>query len=286
MLFSLSSESNYVLIHLDMKPKPHNRDQSAQYGMIPVKKLPEITVFFWIIKLLTTGMGETTSDYLVHQMDPIFAVALGGIGLVVALLIQFSVRRYVPWVYWLAITMVAIFGTMAADAIHVGLGISYPISTAGFSVVLGIIFAVWYVSEKTLSIDHIYTFRRELFYWTTVMATFALGTAAGDMTASTLDLGYFTSGLLFAGLFALPAMAYWRSGLNEVGAFWLAYVLTRPLGASFADWIGRSRDLRGVGFGTGRISLVLAILIVGFVSYLTYSSKVSKVAGAVNTKSK
>ncbi|PZV09367.1 MAG: hypothetical protein DCF22_18680 [Leptolyngbya sp.] len=269
-----------------MKPKSHNPDQSPQYGMTAVKKLPEITIFFWIIKLLTTGMGETTSDYLVHQMDPIFAVALGGIGLVVALLIQFSVRRYIPWVYWLAIGMVAIFGTMAADAIHVGLGISYPLSTAGFSVILGIIFAVWYVSEKTLSIDHIYTSRREVFYWTTVIATFALGTAAGDMTASTLGLGYFTSGLLFAGLFALPAIAYWRSGLNEVGAFWLAYILTRPLGASFADWIGRSPDLGGVGFGTGRISLVLAILIAGFVAYLTYSSKGRKIAGATTTKSK
>lgn len=254
--------------------------------MTAVKKLPEITIFFWIVKLLTTGMGETTSDYLVHQMDPIFAVALGGIGLVVALLIQFSVRRYIPWVYWFTIVMVAIFGTMAADAIHVGLGISYPISTAGFSVVLGIIFAVWYVSEKTLSIDHIYTSRRELFYWATVMATCALGTAAGDMTALTLDLGYFTSGLLFAGLFALPAIAYWRSGLNEIGAFWLAYILTRPLGASFADWIGRAPDLGGVGFGTGRISLVLAILIAGFVVYLTYSSQGRKVASATTTKSK
>ena len=268
-----------------MKPKPHNPNQFAHYGISTVKKLPEVTILFWIIKLLTTGMGETTSDYLAHQMNPIFAVALGGSGLIVALLIQFSVRRYIPWVYWLAIVMVAIVGTMVADAIHVGLGISYLISTAGFSVVLSIIFVIWYMSEKTLSIQQIYTFRRELFYWATVIATFALGTAAGDMTASTLNLGYFTSGLLFALLFALPAIAYWRSGLNEVGAFWLAYILTRPLGASFADWIGRSRDHGEVGFGTGPISLVLAILIAGFVAYLTYSSKGSKVAGAVNTKS-
>jgi uncharacterized membrane-anchored protein len=133
-----------------MKPKSHSPEPSAQHRLSAVKKLPEITVFFWIIKLLTTGMGETTSDYLTHQIDPIFAVALGGSGLVVALLIQFSVRRYIPWVYWLAIIMVAIFGTMAADAIHVGLGISYLISTAGFSVLLSMIFAVWYMSEKTL----------------------------------------------------------------------------------------------------------------------------------------
>ncbi len=261
-----------------MKPKRRNPDRFAQYEIGLVKKLPEVTILFWIIKLLTTGMGETTSDYLAHQMNPIFAVALGASGFVAALLVQFSVRKYIPWVYWLAITMVAIFGTMAADAIHVGLGVSYLLSTVGFAVALSIIFAVWYMSEKTLSIDRIYTFRRELFYWATVMATFALGTAAGDMTASTLGLGYFTSGLLFAVLFALPAIAYWRSGLNEVGAFWLAYILTRPLGASFADWIGSSRDRGGVGFGTGQISLVLAILIVGLVAYLTYSRKDSKVA--------
>jgi uncharacterized membrane-anchored protein len=268
-----------------MKPKPHNRDQSKQQGAGIVKKLPEVTVLFWMLKLLTTGMGETTSDYLAHQMNPIFAVALGGSGLVIALLIQFSVHRYVPWIYWLAIVMVAIFGTMAADAIHVGLGVSYLVSTVGFFVVLSTIFVVWYMSEKTLSIDHICTFRRELFYWATVMATFALGTAAGDMTASTLGLGYFTSGLLFAILFALPVMAYWRSGFNEVGAFWLAYILTRPLGASFADWMGKSQADGGVGFGTGRISFVLAILIFGFVAYLTYSSKDSKEVGAVNIKS-
>jgi uncharacterized membrane-anchored protein len=256
-----------------MKPKPQNGEQSTQLVMRTVKKLPEVTFFFWVIKLLTTGMGETTSDYLAHQMNPILAVALGGSGLVIALSMQFLVRKYIPWVYWLAITMVAIFGTMAADAIHVGLGISYLISTVGFSAVLSIIFAVWYTSEKTLSIDHIYTFRRELFYWATVLATFALGTAAGDMTASTLGLGYFTSGLLFALLFALPVIAYWRSEFDKVGAFWLAYILTRPLGASFADWIGKDRDLGGVGFGTGPISLVLAILIFGFVAYITFSNK-------------
>ena len=229
-----------------------------------------------MIKLLTTGMGETTSDFLAHQMNPIFAVALGGGGLTVALLLQFAARRYIPWVYWLAVIMVAIFGTMAADAIHVGLGVPYTISTAGFAVALVVIFAVWYLSERTLSIHRIFTFRRELFYWATVMTTFALGTAAGDMTASTLGLGYFTSGLLFAALFALPAIAYWRLGLNEIGAFWVAYILTRPLGASFADWIGRSRDLGGVGFGTGQISLVLTILIIGFVAYLTVSSSNAK----------
>jgi len=256
-----------------MKPKSHNPDHSVQYRINMVKKLPEITLLFWIVKLLTTGMGETTSDYLAHHLSPVIAVALGGIGLSVTLLIQFSVRKYVPWVYWLAIIMVAIFGTMIADVIHVKLGISYLASTVGFSVLLGIVFAVWYATEKTLSIHHIYTFQRELFYWATVMATFALGTAAGDMTASTLGMGYFASALLFAVLFALPALVYWRSGFNTVGAFWLAYIMTRPLGASVADWLGKPQERGGVGFGTGPTSLVLAIIIAGFVAYVTYFGK-------------
>jgi uncharacterized membrane-anchored protein len=238
-----------------------------------MRKVPEITVYFWIIKLLTTAMGEVTSDYLVHQMNPIIAVALGGVGLAVALIIQFLARRYVAWIYWLAVAAVAIFGTMAADVLHVGLGIPYLVSTVFFSVALAVLFAVWYASERTLSIHSIDTARRELFYWATVMATFALGTAAGDMTASTMGLGYFASGVLFAVLIALPALAYWRFGLNEILAFWLAYILTRPLGASFADWIGRPQSLSGLGVGTGWVSLGLTIFIAGFVAYLTVTRK-------------
>ena len=252
------------------------KDQDPLHPMRVINRVPEITALFWIIKLLTTGMGETTSDYLMHQMNPIFAVVLAGGGLVFALLIQFSVRRYIPWVYWLTVVMVAIFGTMVADAIHVGLGISYLLSTIGFSIALGAIFMVWHRSEKTLSIHRIFTLRREFFYWATVMATFALGTAAGDMTASTLGLGFFTSGLLFSFLFTLPAIAYWRFGLNEIAAFWFAYILTRPLGASFADWLGKSQNHGGVGVGTGQISLILAMLIFSFVVYLSFSSPVNR----------
>lgn len=238
-----------------------------------MKKVPEVTVFFWIIKLLTTAMGETTSDFLVHQFSPVFAVALGGIAFVAALVLQFSVRRYVPWIYWLAVAMVAVFGTMAADVLHVGFGIPYIVSATFFAVALAVVFTVWYISEKTLSIHSIYTRRRELFYWATVVTTFALGTAVGDMTASTLGLGYLLSGVIFAVLIALPALAYWRFGLNEIIAFWLAYILTRPLGASFADWMGRPHSLSGLGLGTGWVSLALAILIVGFVGYLTITRK-------------
>ena len=233
-------------------------------------KVPEITVYFWIVKLLSTAMGESTSDYLVFQIDPYVAVVLGCLGLVIALTLQFLVRRYVAWVYWLAVVMVAVFGTMAADVAHVVLHIPYVVSTVVFASALAVVFVVWYASERTLSIHTIYPGRREIFYWTTVMATFALGTAAGDMTASTLNLGYFPSLVLFAVLFVLPGMAYCLFGLNEVVAFWFAYVVTRPLGASFADWVGKPY-LGGLGVGDGTIALVLTLLIVVFVAYLTVS---------------
>ncbi|AGK96521.1 COG4705 family protein [Clostridium pasteurianum] len=236
-------------------------------------KVPEITVYFWIIKILTTGMGEVTSDYLAHQLDPVIAVALAGIGLVASLVLQFLVRRYVAWIYWLNVVMVSIFGTMAADVLHVGFGIPYIVSTTFFVVALAIIFAIWYASEKTLSIHSIYTRRREAFYWTTILATFALGTAAGDMTATTMNLGYFLSGVLFAILIAIPALAYWLIGLNEILAFWFAYIVTRPLGASFADWMGVPHNRGGLGLGTGSVSLGLAIIILGLVSYLAVTRK-------------
>ncbi|WP_371873783.1 COG4705 family protein [Dictyobacter arantiisoli] len=255
---------------------PGNPAQPMQRVLHAMRKVPEITVYFWIIKLLTTAMGEVTSDYLAHLLDPVVAVALAGIGLVIALILQFLVRRYVAWIYWLTIVMVAVFGTMVADVLHVGFGIPYIVSTALFLVALAIIFATWYISEKTLSIHSIYTRRREIFYWATVMATFALGTATGDMTASTLNLGYFASGVLFAVLIAVPALAYWLFGLNEIVAFWLAYILTRPLGASFADWIGRPQGMSGLGLGTGSVSLILTILIIAFVGYLTVTHKDSK----------
>src|SRR5260370_42204868 len=143
-----------------------------------LRKVPEIKLIFWVIKLLTPAMGEVTSDFLVHQMDLIIAVFLGAVGLSIALLLQLFVRKYIPWIYWLAVVMVAIFGTMAADILHIGLGIPYVVSTVCFAVALAIIYAVWYMSGQTLSIHSIYTRRRELFYWSTVMATFALGSSA------------------------------------------------------------------------------------------------------------
>src|SRR5258708_6073126 len=215
-----------------------------------LRKVPEVLLLFWIIKLLTTALGESTSDYLVHTLNhPVIAVALGGTGFIIAMILQLWIRHYIAWIYWLAVTMVAIFGTMAADVIHIGLGVPYLISTIFFSIALTIIFIVWYLNERTLSIHSIFNRRRELFYWATVLTTFALGTAAGDMTAITFRLGYFDAGILFA--------------------FWFAYIVTRPLGASYADWFGRSHELGGIGLGTGKTSITLAILIILFVVYLT-----------------
>ena len=218
-------------------------------------------------------MGEATSDFLVYQIDPVIAVILGAIGLAVAMTLQLLVRRYVPWNYWLAVAMVAVFGTMAADVIHIGLGVPYVVSTAFFALALAVVFLTWYTFEKTLSIHSVYTPRRELFYWAAVITTFALGTAAGDMTATTMGLGYFISGVMFGVLFVLPPLAYRWIGLNPILAFWIAYILTRPFGASFADWAGKSQSLSGLGLGTGEVSVVLTVLIVVLVGYLTVTRK-------------
>lgn len=249
-----------------------------QYGHLAharraISKVPDVAAFFWIIKVLTTGMGETTSDYLAHRISPIIAVGVAGVVLAAVLVLQLSVRRYVPWIYWAAVVMVSVFGTMAADVLHVGLGVPYVASTAFFVVALAAIFTLWYVSEKTLSIHSIVTRRREVFYWSTVMTTFALGTAAGDMTAVTMHLGYFTSGVMFAVLIAIPALAYSRFALKGILAFWCAYILTRPLGASFADWMGVSRARGGLALGTGPVSLALGVVIVTLVGYLSVTRK-------------
>jgi uncharacterized membrane-anchored protein len=234
-----------------------------------VRKVPAIAFTFWAVKILTTAMGEATSDYLVHTLDPYLAVGLGFLGLVVSLAIQLYLRRYVAWAYWFAVVMVAVFGTMAADAVHIELQVPYALSAAMCAVGLTVIFVVWYLSEGTLSIHSISTRRRELFYWATVLATFAMGTAVGDLTAYTLHLGFLASGLIFTVIFAIPFAARRLLGLREVAAFWFAYIITRPLGASYADWIGVPRSLGGLDYGRGTVAIALTILIVVFVAYLS-----------------
>lgn len=232
-------------------------------------KVPEVTAAFWVIKALTTGMGESASDFLVHTLPPVLAVILGAFAFAAALAVQFSASRYVPWIYWLAVAMVGVFGTMAADVLHVGLGVPYQASTVLFALALIAVFALWYASERTLSIHSITTPRREVFYWAAVVTTFALGTATGDLSAVTLNLGYLSSGVVFALLIAVPGLAYWRRSGNAVLCFWSAYVLTRPLGASFADWLGVSAARGGLSLGPGPVSLTLATLIVVMVWRLT-----------------
>jgi uncharacterized membrane-anchored protein len=241
-------------------------------GALRFLKVPgQITVWFWAIKILTTAMGESTSDYLVHRFNPYLVVISGFVLFVIALAIQFTVQRYSPWVYWLAVLMVAVFGTMAADVLHIQFGVPYVASAAALAVALAAIFTVWHASERTLSIHSIYTRKREVFYWAAVLATFAMGTATGDLTAYTAHLGFLTSGLLFAALFALPAIAYRFFNLNAILAFWIAYVLTRPLGASFADWLGKSHRAGGVQLGDGPVTTVLFIAIVACVAYVAHT---------------
>ncbi|MEU5213029.1 hypothetical protein [Streptomyces sp. NPDC020742] len=236
-------------------------------------KVPQVTALFWVVKVLTTGMGETASDYLGRTLGPIPAGSLGLAGLVALLVLQFRTTRYRPWVYWSAIVMVSVFGTMAADVVHVIAGIPYTVSAVAFTVALAAILTAWYRTEGTLSIHSIRSRRRETFYWATVLTTFALGTAVGDLTAGTFQLGYLPSGLLFAALIAVPALSGRFLGLNAVAAFWCAYVLTRPLGASFADWMGVSTARDGLGWGTGPVTLALTVPIVLLVGYLAVSHR-------------
>ncbi|MBC9728954.1 hypothetical protein [Streptomyces sp. TRM68367] len=238
-------------------------------------KVPEATACFWIIKVLTTGMGETASDLLARLLGPVPAVALGGLALGASLAVQFTVRRHIAWVYWTAVVMVSVFGTMAADVLHVGLGVPYAVSTPVFLATLAAVFGCWYASERTPSIHGINTRRREAFYWAAVLATFALGTAAGDLTA-TAGLGFLGSAALFAVAICVPALAHRWAGLNAVTAFWSAYVITRPLGASLADWMAVGHSRGGLALGLEPVTLAWTAAILGFVAYLATAQRASR----------
>jgi uncharacterized membrane-anchored protein len=246
-------------------------------------KVPRITLYFWIIKILTTALGESVSDYLVHGFNPYLAVIGGFVAFVIAMAIQLRTDHYVPWAYWLAVVMVAVFGTMAADVLHVEFGVPYVVSTVLFAIALIVVFTAWYRSEGTLSIHSIHTRRRELFYWAAVLATFAMGTALGDLAAYTANLGFLTAGIVFAVVFAIPGLAYRFLNLNGIVAFWFAYVMTRPLGASFADWTGKSTHARGIGIGDGPVAFVLALAIVALVGYLSVSGADREPAAVAST---
>jgi uncharacterized membrane-anchored protein len=230
-------------------------------------KVPEVIAVFWFVKILTTAGGEATSDYLKTYGN----FAGGGVEvlvIVVGLLLQFSTRRYRAFAYWLLAYAIAITGTGVSDFLHLDVHIPYAGTTLLWIAVLSLIFWLWRRSEGTLSIHSITTQRREAFYWATVFATFALGTALGDFTASSVNLGYLDSGILFAAVILMPALARWRLGLNSIAAFWMSYIVTRPLGASFADYISKPHNITGLNFGDGHTAIVFAASVVILVSYL------------------
>ncbi len=230
-------------------------------------KVPEIIVLFWVVKILTTAGGEATSDYL-----KAWGNIRGGateVGLfVIGLFLQFRTRRYRAVAYWFLAYAIAIFGTGVSDFLHLDVHIPYAGTSLMWAGVLIIIFLVWYRVEGTLSIHSITTQRRECFYWATVFATFALGTALGDFTANALGLGYLASGIFFGVVILIPALAWWKFGLDPVTAFWLAYVVTRPLGASFADYISKPQAMSGIGFGNGPTAVVFTLAVSVLVVYL------------------
>ena len=231
--------------------------------------MPQITALFWLLKLLSTAMGESTSDAMVRLLGSIPAVLAGFALFVLAMVIQLTRQHYVAWSYWLAVGMVGVFGTQCADVLHVAIGVPYIGSAALYAVCLAIVFFTWWRIEGTLSIHRIDTARREIFYWATVVATFALGTATGDLTAVSFTLGYLGSAVLFAVVIVVPALARWRGWLNPIAAFWFAYVVTRPLGASLADWIGKPVASQGLGVGDAPVAGGLILAMVVLVIYLS-----------------
>ena len=250
---------------------------SHKRGFFPepvAAKVPEIIFLFWVIKVLTTAGGEATSDYLALDLGSRLVAGCIEAGIfLVALVWQFRTRRYVAAAYWLLAYAIAIFGTGVADAMHLFIGIPYSGTTFLWAVVLALVFWLWYRSERTLSIHSIYTQRREVFYWAVVFATFAEGTALGDWTAVSLHLGYLASGIMFFVIILIPAVAWWRFGLNSVVAFWFAYVITRPLGASFADYFSKPHSLSGANYGDATVALITTLIVAVLVGYLAVTRR-------------
>ena len=238
-----------------------------------LNKVPEVTIFFWIIKVLATTVGETAADYLNTNLNlgltgttVIMTVLLLGV-----LVFQFRARRYVPPIYWLAVVLISVVGTLVTDNLVDNLGVSLKVTTTIFAIALAVTFSVWYASERTLSIHSIFTTRREAFYWAAILFTFALGTAAGDLVAETLNVGYWQSALIFAAGIAAVAIAWKVFSAGPILTFWLAYILTRPLGASLGDYLSQAKADGGLGLGTVKTSAVFLTAILAVVVYLTRS---------------
>jgi len=237
--------------------------------------VPEVTLYFWLIKVLCTTVGETAADYLDTNLNMGLTntTYVMSVLLVAALVAQFSARRYVPGVYWLVVVLISVVGTLVTDNLTDNLGVPLTTTTAVFSVVLAATFAVWYAVERTLSIHSIRTPRREAFYWLTILFTFALGTASGDLVAEKMNLGYWPSALIFGGVIAAITLAHYKLRLNAVLAFWLAYILTRPLGASLGDYLSQAKADGGLGLGTVGTSALFLTAILALVVYLTVTRR-------------
>lgn len=238
-------------------------------------KVPEVTAYFWVIKILCTTVGETAADLLNEKLG----LGLTGVSLLMSVLLvavlvaQFRTRAYRPGIYWLAVALISVVGTLISDNLTDNLGVPLETSTVAFAVALVVVFVAWYRSERTLSIHHVDTTRRESFYWLAVLFTFALGTAAGDLVAERMDLGYWISAGLFALAIAAVAVAHFALGLDAVWSFWIAYILTRPLGASIGDYLSQPTADGGLGLGTVITSVLFLAVILGLVVFLTVTRR-------------
>ncbi|WP_207215742.1 hypothetical protein [Pseudolysobacter antarcticus] len=244
-------------------------------GREMLNKVPEVTIYFWIIKILCTTVGETAADFLNNRLGLGLTKTTYVMGsfLLVTLIFQFVVRKYIPGIYWLAVVLLSIVGTLITDNLTDNFRISLVTTTIIFAVALMATFAAWYARENTLSIHTIHTVAREAFYWLAILFTFALGTASGDLVAEKSGVGYLLSLMVFGALIAIVAIAHFRFKLDGIMAFWIAYILTRPLGASLGDYLSQSRDAGGLNLGAMGINAVFLVAILGLVTYLAISKR-------------
>ncbi|WP_434937978.1 COG4705 family protein [Shewanella sp. HL-SH8] len=260
-----------------MKPLsvPPKSIHNVQANSTWLNKVPEITLIFWVIKMMSTTVGETAADYLSFHLHVgmINTSMIMGVLLIAALYLQFKQVQYRPNTYWSVVVLISIFGTLVTDILTDKLAVPLPLSTLAFSLLLGATFAYWYSKEHTLSIHSIVTFKREIFYWLAILFTFALGTAAGDWVSEDMNVGYAMSAVLFGAAITLITVAFYRFKVNAVLCFWLAYILTRPLGASIGDLLSQPVRKGGLGFGTTNTSIVFLVIILILVSYLSIQAK-------------
>jgi uncharacterized membrane-anchored protein len=257
-------------MNTDSPAKGNAMDFAKNPAARALNKVPQVTLAFWAIKIMSTTVGETGADYLaVHAgLGTAVTDAITLTLLVAALTLQMRMSRYVPWIYWLTVVLVSVVGTQITDALTDGMGVSLYVSTPIFAAALAATFAAWYAVEHTLSIHTIVTGRRELFYWTAILFTFALGTAAGDLATEAVGLGFNLGVVVFGAMIAVVTMAYYL-GADAVLCFWLGYILTRPLGASLGDLLSQSREYGGLGFGSVYTSVGFLTVIVALVAFLT-----------------